>query len=436
MSKEPLTGDNKNGLVHRLQKTRNVHTMRKAFSLVRKRQKTNMNRIPDLKERKKRLRETREKSVGNEELIRQAVVNLEENGIKVYQASNNEEAIAIVRSEIGNEKLVVKSKSNITKEIGLTESLEKAGIDVIETDIGDRIIQLCGGVPSHPTGPASHLNRHDISRILSAHYKMEVGPTPETMVELLKNELAHYISKAVIGITGANAIAGNEGAILLLHNEGNIIEVAMRPEKHLIIAGTDKIYPDIEEAINMVKLQTYYATGSLSTSFINIISGPSKTADIEKQLFKGVHGAKEVCLILVDNHRSDIANSEYKELLYCIGCGECLLVCPAYGVYGSGFGIGSELGGRGVLYSILSREASAEASGGPDMCLTCRKCQKNCPLAIDTPSMIIKLRLDKRKRVVEPHLATAYDFVSSHINWIGEAMWLEAQYLISKLIPG
>jgi L-lactate utilization protein LutB len=109
-------------------------------------------------------------------------------------------------------------------------------------------------------------------------------------------------------------------------------------------------------------------------------------------------------------------------------------VCPAYGVYGSGFGINSDLGGRGVIYSILSREASTEAVGELDICLTCRKCQQNCPLAIDTPSMITSLRLDRRKGVLEPHLATAYDFVGSHINWIGKATWLEMQYIMSKLI--
>ena len=155
MSKELFPDKNKGGLRRGFVKTRNVHSMRKAFSLVKKRQKSNMNRIPDLEGRKKRLREIRETSVGNEELINRAVINLKENGIKVYRVSDNEEAIATIKSEIGKEKLVVKSKSNITKEIGLTESLEAAGIEVIETDIGDRIIQLCHGIPwGAPADPA------------------------------------------------------------------------------------------------------------------------------------------------------------------------------------------------------------------------------------------------------------------------------------------
>ena len=417
-----------------LKKARGIQAMRKAFTVVKKRQQANLSRIPDLEDRKRRLRETRERSIGNETLLRQAVDNLRQNGIRVYKTDSKEEAVSLVIDEIADGKLAVKSKSNLTKEIRLTEALEAVGIKVIETDIGDRIIQLCDDVPSHPTGPASHLTKHDIAKILSTHFRKRVQPTATAIVDLLRDEISAYVARATIGITGANAIAAEEGAILLLHNEGNIIEVAMRPEKHIVLAGIDKIYPNLEEAINMVRLQTFYATGSSITSFINIVSSPSQTADIEKQLIRGVHGPKEICLILVDNHRSDIANSEYKELLYCIGCGQCLLVCPSYSVYGNRLGIDNELGGKGTIYSALSGKACAETSSGLDLCLSCRKCQQNCPLGIDTPSMVTKLRLQGRKGVLEPHLATAYDFVSSHVKWAGNAIWLEALLLISKLL--
>jgi iron-sulfur cluster protein len=417
-----------------LQKARHIQAMRKAFNVVRKRQRANISRVPDLEVRKKRLRQVREKAIGNEALLKQAVENLEQNGIKVYRAANREEAISLVISEIGNDGLVVKSKSNLTKEIGLTEALEAAGIDVVETDIGDRIIQLCGDMPSHPTGPASHLTSHDVARVLSAHLGKTVKPTARAVVELIRDEISEYISKAKIGITGANAIAAEDGAILLLHNEGNIIQVAMRPEKHIVLAGIDKIYPSIEEALNMLKLQTFYATGALSASFINVIAGSSQTADIEKQLIKGVHGPKEICLILVDNRRSDIARSDYKELLYCIGCGQCLLVCPAYNVYAGRFGVDSQLGGRGLVYSVLSLEAYARANDGLELCLTCRKCQQHCPLALGIPAMVNKLRLEKRTRLLEPRLQTAYDFVIAHIEWVSSAVKLEVLLLTARLL--
>jgi L-lactate dehydrogenase complex protein LldG len=405
--------------------------MRRAFNVVRKRQQANIHRIPDLEGRKKRLRQARKRAIGNEALLKQAVENLRQNGIKVYRADSREEAISLVVREIGDNKLVVKSKSNLTKEIALTVALEAIGIEIIETDIGDRIIQICGDVPSHPTGPASHLTKYDIAEILSAHFRQKVEPIAEPIVELLRDEISTYINRSTIGITGANAIVADDGAILLLHNEGNILQVSMRPEKHIIFAGIDKIYRNMEEALNMLKLQTFCATGSLATSFVNIISSPSQTADIEKQLIKGVHGPKELCVILVDNHRGDIARSEYKDLLYCIGCGQCLLACPAYNVYGNRFGVDSQLGGRGLVYSALNSEASVEGNKGLDLCLSCRKCQQNCPIAIDIPSMVAKLRLENRRKILGPHLQTAYDFLRAHIECVGNVIWNEALLLLS-----
>ena len=415
----------------RLEKAQRIRAMRMAFNTVKKRQKANIHRIPDIEGRKRKLRQARRRAIGNESLLKQAVENLRHNGIKVYRADNRQEASSLVVKEIGNNRLVVKSKSNLTKEIGLTKAMEEAGIKVIETDIGDRIIQLCGDVPSHPTGPASHLTKHDIAKILSAHLGRKVEPNAETLVQLIKDEIYTYIRKSTIGITGANAISAEDGAVMLLHNEGNILQVSMRPEKHIIIAGIDKVYQNIEEALNMLKLQTFCATGSLTTSFVNIISSPSQTADIEKQLIKGVHGPGELCVILVDNNRRDIAKSEYKDVLYCIGCGQCLLVCPAYSVYGNRFGIHSHLGGKGLVFSALSSEAYAEGDKGLDLCLSCRKCQQNCPVAIDIPSMVTKLLLENRRKILEPHLQTAYDFLRAHIEWVGNVIWNEALLLLS-----
>jgi L-lactate dehydrogenase complex protein LldG len=419
--------------VNRLRKAQRLGAMRNAFNLVRKRQRMNAHRIPDLEMRKKKLRQARRYAVGNQELLKYAVENLRQNGIKVHMAGNGEEVLSQVIREIGDNQLIVKSKSNLTKEIGLTAALEQKGITVIETDIGDRIIQLCGDVPSHPTGPASHLTRHDIAGILSDYFGGKIEPNVRAIVELLRNDISRQINSSLAGITGANAIAAEEGAVLLLHNEGNIIEVSTRPGIHIIIAGIDKIYQNIDEAMNMLKLQTFCATGSLATSFVNIISSTSQTADIEKQLIRGVHGTKEMCVILVDNQRSTIAKSEYKDLLYCIGCGQCLLVCPAYGVYGNRFGIDSQLGGRGLVYSALSGELPEIIDKGLDLCLSCRKCLQNCPVEIDIPSMIIRLRLANRNKILEPHLQTAYDFLCAHLEWVGSALWLEMLLFALKL---
>jgi L-lactate utilization protein LutB len=422
---------NESSVLTGLAKARRTRAMRRAFNVVRERQRANIHRVADLEGRKRRLRLARKRAVGSEALLKRAVENLRQNGIKVYRADTREEAVSLVIREIKDNRLVVKSKSNLSKEVGLAEALEGAGIKVVETDIGDRIIQICGDMPSHPTGPASHLTRYDIAKILSAHLGRKVEPAARTIVQTIKEEICSYISESTVGITGANAISAEDGAVLLLHNEGNILQVSTRPEKHIVLAGIDKIYQNSEEALNMLKLQTFYATGSLSTSFVNIISSPSQTADIEKQLIKGVHGPNELCVILVDNHRSEIAKSEYRDLLYCIGCGQCLLACPAYGVYGNRFGLDNQLGGRGLVYSALSSEISVNSSKGLNLCLSCRKCQQNCPVSIDIPSMVTKLRLENRRKILGPQLQTAYDFVCAHIEWVGTMIWNEALLLIS-----
>ncbi|MDD5095149.1 MAG: LUD domain-containing protein [Dehalococcoidia bacterium] len=160
---------------------------------------------------------------------------------------------------MGSEKLVVKAKSNVTKEIDLARELESRGIEAVETDIGDRVVQIAGEKPSHPTGPASHLSKEQIAEVLSAHFGREIPADPLILTQIIRDEVAAKIEAANIGITGTNAIAADERAILILHNEGNVTEVMIRPQKHIILAGIDKIYPDLEEALNMARLQTYYA---------------------------------------------------------------------------------------------------------------------------------------------------------------------------------
>lgn len=411
-----------------------VRTIRSAFDTVKKRQKDNINRISKLEERKNRLRKVKEHCIGNQTLIDLAIKNLRSNGIKVHIAKTKEDALSIILDEIGNEKLIVKSKSNVSKEIGLNKFLESNNIVSIETDIGDRIIQIAKDNPSHPTGPASHLTRYDIVEVLFEHLGEIVDPDPEILTKIFRDEISGFINEAKVGITGANAITAEEGAVLLLHNEGNVLEVMWRPKKHIILAGIDKIYPNIDEAMNMAKLQTFFATGSIITSYINIISGPSKTADIEKKLYKGIHGPEEVCLILVDNNRSEIIDKGFKELLYCIGCGECLLNCPTYNVFGNKYGNGSFLGGKGVAYSTLLKEVAPLNNNRLYLCVSCGHCKKHCPLNIDTPSIINKLRVMYPQKFSEPHMELSYDFLDSHVKWLKETVKIELLLVISNIL--
>lgn len=363
--------------------------MRKSFKTILDRQRENETRIPDFEARKERLRKTKETSVGNEQLLTQAIAILRENGFRVIVAKTAEAAMRKLKDEVQGYKLVVKSKSNVTKEMHLAEVLGKEGIEVIETDLGDRIIQLAGCAAAHPTGPACHMTRREISELFSRHFGKRVTDDPQELTKVMREEIANYISKARVGITGANAISALEGAVLIVHNEGNAAKCAMLPDKHIIVATPDKIVPDLDEAINVTKLQTYLSTGKIISSYVNVITGPSYTADIEKQVYKGMHGPKEVVIILVDDGRLE-AND--KEAQYCIGCGMCLLYCPTYNVVGPEFGSPGRMGGQGIYLEGSTGKLEGSVESGLFLCTSCGACTEVCPSRIDTKKGIISIR--------------------------------------------
>ncbi|OQC51074.1 MAG: CoB--CoM heterodisulfide reductase iron-sulfur subunit D [Euryarchaeota archaeon ADurb.Bin023] len=366
--------------------------LRKAFKTTRERQEENISLFPDLEQRINRLKQTRDFSIGNKELLSQAIKKFENNGFRVFYADTKKDAVDFILKEIGEEKLVVKSKSNVTKEIGLHEYLEKNGVEVIETDLGDYILQLSKEKPAHPTGPACHLSRHEIAKIFSDSFGKNFEPDPLILTKFGKEKIRGYIERSKIGITGANALCAEEGAAVIINNEGNINLVQMREKKHIIVTSIDKIYPNIEEAINMVKLCTYYATGAPITSYIEIISGVSKTADIEKMLFKGMQGPNEVILVLVDNGRTEAFAKGYKNLFYCIGCGNCLLDCPVYHVVGNEYGYKGYLGGRGASASFFLENPEAALENGLFFCTTCNNCEVSCPVDIGNADYSERLR--------------------------------------------
>ncbi|NJD51530.1 MAG: lactate utilization protein [Candidatus Methanoperedens sp.] len=382
-----------------------VRALRKAFDSVKERQAFNQSK--GFAERTKRLISSRELCVGNEVLLEQAIANLKKNGIKVCLAREKQEALDMILNEVGKEKIIVKSKSNVTKELELTKFLEKNGSTVVETDIGDRILQVLNAKPSHPTGPVTHLSAKQIAKGISQYYDVPVAETPEDIVKIVKADIVSSLDNAKIGITGANAIAAEEGSIIMTHNEGNIHEV-MRKQKHIVVTSIDKIYPDIESAINMIRILCYNATGAIIPSFVDIITSVSKTADVEKKFIKGVHNPSEIVLVLVDNRRSDLAKKGFKELLKCIGCGNCLLHCPMYNTIGNEYAIDSYLGGKGLAYySVYANEPNEKL----ELCLGCGKCMENCPLELDIPDLIRKLRSTGISSEV-------YYFLKSHIIWV------------------
>jgi len=368
-----------------------LETMRKSFNTVKSRSDS-IKESPSTKRLVKRVREIKKFSIENkDELINQLLESFSRNDIECKMADNSFEALKIIDGlldEFGA-SVVAKAKSNTLGEIDLKNHLKEKGIDVVETDLGDRILQLkkVDNKPVHPTGPASHLNVSNITDIVNESLDVNVDPVPREIMEVVRKDVLDRLKDANVGISGANAIASEEGSCVMVHNEGNISIVSLK-DLHIIVAGIDKIVPTLEDAISVSKLETIFATGNYVTSYMNVISGPSKTADIEKKLLKNMYGAERVIVILLDNGRSEAID----ECLYCIGCGNCLINCPVYNAVGNEFGFNNYLGGRGVAMSKFIEDDETCFNSGLYMCTLCGLCTLNCPLSIPTNDILENMR--------------------------------------------
>jgi len=368
-----------------------LETMRKSFNTVKNRSDS-IKESSSTKRLVKRVQEIKKYSIEhNDELLAQLLESFERNDIECILADDSQDALKIIDEllEEYDASVVAKAKSNTLGEINLKNHLKDNGIDVVETDLGDRILQLkkVDNKPVHPTGPASHLNVSNITDIVNESLDVNVDPVPREIMEAVRKDVLNRLKYANVGISGANAIASEEGSCVMVHNEGNISIVSLK-DLHIIVAGIDKIVPTLEDAISIVKLETIFATGSYVTSYMNVISGPSKTADIEKKLLKNMYGAERVVVILLDNGRSDAT----PECIYCIGCGNCVVHCPVYNAVGNEFGFNNYLGGRGVAMSKFIEDDETCFNSGLYMCTLCGLCTLNCPVAIPTNEIIENMR--------------------------------------------
>jgi L-lactate utilization protein LutB len=371
-----------------------LDAMRRSFNIIETRKKKLLKdeneRISKLQERVKKIREY---SIGNlEELIETAKTRFLENGMEVIFAENSQVALDEIYKLIKDESIIAKSKSNNVNEIGLSAFLGSKGIEIVETDLGDRIVQMDPESygPSHPIGPAAHLDMEKIAQIASKKFGVEVQPEPKSILDIFKVDIIERLTNCNVGITGANSVAAEDGALVMVHNEGNISLVSMK-DTHIVVVGIDKLVRTVEDAVSVVKLETIFATGKKIPAYMNVITSPSKTADIEQVLLKDMYGAKRVIVILLDNGRSE-ALKQSKECLLCIGCGSCIVSCPVYNVTGSDFGYRGYLGGRGIVLSNFITDNKICFDSGLFKCTLCGLCTLECPVNIKTNEMIEKLR--------------------------------------------
>ena len=371
-----------------LDNTAEIKARKYALELITIQKNDSLEKIPKA-ELKDKLRRRKEEWLDKlPELIKQAKQGLTTVGCKVYYAETPSEALQYVKDIVGSNKLIVKSKTNAGSEICLVKHLESHGNEVIETDLGDRIVQMRKERGTHPIAPAIHVSRENVAET----FNLPLSATVDEIITKARGEIRKYIIAADIGISGCNALAAAEGAIFLCENEGNIRFISNAPPIHIVICPITKIVPDIDLAFTQIRLLSVYATGQITPVYLSIISGPSKTADIEFDVQNGMHGPKEVHVILVDNHRVEASNSPLKESLLCIGCGSCINECPVYEQLGIAFGGPTYVGPIGIVHTAVLNGIQAAVESGLNFCTMCKRCADVCPVDIPIPDLIKYIR--------------------------------------------
>lgn len=333
---------------------------------------------PELKPQVRQIKQ--EGIVQLEQLLPQAIAKMEENGFKVHLASDNQEAAEYIAALVG-ERIVVKSKSNTGKEIDLTNRLQRQGAEVYETDLGDRLAQLEGkGKSAHTLAPAAHLTKEDCAALLSADIGQSLEADAKVLVAAARKRLRNVFLQAEVGISGANAIAAENGSIFLTENEGNIRCVTSIPKLHIVVAGIEKIVPKITDGLTVVKGASTYGCGQDIGTYVSIIAGV------------GTLGPEEVHVVLLEQGRQEAIDQGYEEVLYCLNCGGCLNTCPVYRAIGDQFGY-KYLGGRGAVFTAFhSLETDKAEEAGLSLCIGCGRCLESCPVEMETPQMVLRLR--------------------------------------------
>ncbi|MEM1546144.1 MAG: lactate utilization protein B [Candidatus Methanomethylicia archaeon] len=351
-----------------------------------------LKRYSDVEDKRLKLIEVKEHVLSNlNSYVKQTMESIESNNSYAYYARSAGDVLKILDEIVGSDKVIVKSKSITSEELNLNHYLELKGNTIYETDLGELIIQLLGSKPMHILSPAIHVPKEKVAELFSKISGENLQPDIPKLTMFARSFLRDKFFKADIGISGANAIVANTGSIVLIENEGNVRYVSNAPPKYVVIAGLEKILPTLIDATMLVEVVSRYASYYMP-SFVSIISGPSKTGDIEKTQVLGVHGPREVHIILLDNGRSEVAkDSLFRQALYCIRCGACLYECPIYQIVAGNFGY-TYFGGIGAIWTAFIDRELNYASLIAFTCTLCGRCKVKCPMNIDTPKMVLKLR--------------------------------------------
>ena len=325
---------------------------------------------------------------------------IQEKGGRVIWAETPQQAIEFILDLAHRRQMnrVIKSKSMLTEEIHLNQALERAGINPIETDLGEYIVQLAGETPSHIIAPALHKSREEIADLFVEKVGM---PATEDVVEITataRRILRDHFLTSQIGITGVNFAVAETGTIVVVENEGNARLTVSAPEIHVALMGIEKVIPRQSDLPVFLKLLIRSATGQKITSYINCLTGARRNDETD--------GPGEFYLVLIDNGRTQVLTDSYlRQTLACIRCGACQNVCPVYQRLG-GHAYGSTY--QGPIGAILTPQLGSldEAPEHAFASSLCGACYEVCPVKIEIPHILLKLR-DKtqtRKNSKAAHL--------------------------------
>ncbi|PSP76848.1 (4Fe-4S)-binding protein [Halobacteriales archaeon QS_3_64_16] len=326
------------------------------------------------------------------DLIDRVTEAVEANGGSVYVAEDAVDAnshIASLMNEHSAEKMV-KSKSMTTEELELNAALEKEDFDVVETDLGEWVIQIAEEAPSHLIGPAIHKSPEEIATLFNEHFEPAEPFTgdPNELTRFARDKVGEHIQDADIGLTGANFVMAESGSIALVTNEGNARKTAITPPTHVAVTGVEKLLPSVRELAPFVELIGRTGTGQDITSYVSLLTPPtdSPVLDFEAPDEPMAEGDRDFHLVLVDNGRLAMReDDQLRETLYCIRCGACNNSCANFqSVGGHGFGGETYTGGIGTGWEA-GIEGLDSAGEFNDLCTGCSRCVNKCPVKIDIP---------------------------------------------------
>ncbi|MEB3101744.1 LutB/LldF family L-lactate oxidation iron-sulfur protein [Ferviditalea candida] len=372
--------------------------------------------------------------------LEQLAENVRKNGGHVHFAPKAEDAVDYVIRVAKQKaaKKVIKSKSMVSEEIHLNKHLEEAGLAVVESDLGEYIIQLAGETPSHLIAPAIHKTRGQVAELFSKVAKRELSEETEELCQFARDQLRQEFLEADIGISGCNFAVAESGSVVLISNEGNARLTTTLPKVHIAIMGMERLVPTWNELDMAVSMLTRSATGQKISVYMTGINGPRRKGDLD--------GPEEFHLIILDNGRSDILGSAYQEILKCIRCGACVNVCPIYrNIGGHAYG-GVYSGPIGAVLSPLL-EGYEKTKELPFASSLCGACSEVCPVKIPLHDLLLehrKVEAEKGYTPMTEKLAfKAFGFTAEHpavyekavkLSRPGTGLWAKDGY-ISKA-PG